>query len=195
MTTEELNIALEELNAKTRKRVALAIEREEVRTGKEVFKIFRQYPSAETLIQWKKEIERYHHVMEVLFEMNDEIILQIEPIDNDKWQGYLIITSKQEIEIKIESCDYKSCETDKTNYKEYLGAKLLEFGITDYKENTGFYQWIKETWNLNIDVPAKFLTLLTDKGRLAVAVYNTESYLRDVEINSWREHVQFNGAI
>lgn len=113
-----------------------------------------------------------------------EIIKSIEEVHNKKlkrtdyseYDGFLIITDKQNIFIGIENgqscCESFGYLTSQDNFNEFIGSNLNEIKLVDTALNI---KKVEDTINGLDEGEAIFVNLETDKGTLQFTVYNSHN--------------------
>lgn len=123
-----------------------------------------------------------------------EKILKIEERtfqNENKWntmEGYVVKTDKQDILIGISNgqscCENWGYFSTNDDIKEFVGADLLDIKLTDTSLNTKI---IEEKFKYGLDGgDIQFVDLITSKGTLQFAVYNSHNgyYGHSIEIKS-----------
>lgn len=120
-----------------------------------------------------------------------EKILAIREVVIDGYEGYLIITDKQEIELGIQAgqdcCERFGYFMSEDNISEYIGANLIGIELTDTALNEAAMEaeqlhspdWIYEGGIMFVDIK-------TDRGVLQFVAYNEHNgyYGHDARVKS-----------
>ena len=116
------------------------------------------------------------------FNFKNYIIKEIIGVSNDDLEGYVIyLKNKEGVWIKIEiyidnsqcCCEEIGYVSSEDNFKNFIGAELKEVYTTGVNKETTIINFFK---NYTLDAgDIMFLTLVTSKGILQFAVYNSHN--------------------
>lgn len=117
-----------------------------------------------------------------------EIIKEINEYSDSTYDGFVIITNKQEIKILIcnlqDCCEQWGYVTSEDSFEDYIGAELLELALTDDALQSTIHELEKD---VSIDYAnCMFINANTSKGLLQFALYNSHNgyYGHTVSITS-----------
>lgn len=113
--------------------------------------------------------------MEKILEINDVSDFKKDKEDYHNYEGFVIKTDKQEILIGVDNgsccCESWGHIASEDDFKEFIGANLLEVKLADGALNTKLAEQVSSL----DEGEAMFVDLVTSKGALQFVCYNSHN--------------------